>query len=244
MTHTPASRTALSSASTAGTGAGETASRKPAICRIADALSEIAGLVAGAALIVATLVTGWGVFVRYVLKAPTTWQTETTIYLLICVAFLGAAYGVRHNAHVGVDLLPEALPLRGRLILRIITTVLVLGVVGVVGWTGWVMWEQAYALDTRSASAWGPPLWVPYAFLPLGMALVFFQYLAELIEAALALAGRLDPAHVTLLGATGEAAEIQAEIDAHTADDDAAGRADDGAHEPPEGRAATGEERP
>lgn len=204
MTHTPSHETSPAAAG------------KPLVCRIADSLSEIAGLVAGAALIVATLVTGWGVFVRYVLKAPTTWQTETTIYLLICVAFLGAAYGARHNAHVGVDLLPEALPLRGRLILRIITTVLVLCVVAVVAWTGWNMWSTAYALDTRSASAWGPPLWVPYAFLPLGMALVFLQYLAELIEAVLALTGRLDPAQVTLLGATGEAAEIQAELDAHS----------------------------
>lgn len=193
----------------------DTTAAKPLICRIADTLSEIAGLVAGAALIIATLVTGWGVFVRYFLKAPTTWQTEATIYLLICVAFLGAAYGVRHNAHVGVDLLPEALPLRGRLILRIITTICVLGVVAVVAWTGWNMWSNAYALDTRSASSWGPPLWIPYAFLPLGMALVFLQYLAELIEAALALTGRLDPAQVTLLGATGEAAEIQAELTTH-----------------------------
>lgn len=183
--------------------------RKPLICRVADRLSEIAGLVAAAALVVATFVTGWGVFVRYVLKAPTTWQTETTIYLLICVAFVGAAYGVRHNAHVGVDLLPEALPLRGRLVLHVVTVMLVLAVVAVVGWTGWNMWFQAYALDTHSASSWGPPLWVPYALLPLGMALVFFQYVAELIEVLLALFGRLDPVHVTLLGATGESAEVQ-----------------------------------
>lgn len=239
MSHTPVTRERPGGQPTNG-------HPKPAICRIADALSEIAGLIAGAALIIATLVTGWGVFVRYVLKAPTTWQTETTIYLLICVAFLGAAYGVRHNAHVGVDLLPEALPLRGRLILRTVTTALVLGVVGVVAWTGWTMWQQAYALDTRSASAWGPPLWVPYAFLPLGMALVFFQYVAELIEAVLALTGRLDPAHVTLLGATGEAAEIQAEIDAHAAEQSSTEQptSEPQIAAPPEHRIERGEERP
>lgn len=184
---------------------------KPAVCRIIDTISEVSGLAAGISMIAATLVTGWGVFVRYVLKEPTGWQTEATIYLLICVAFLGAAYGVRHNAHVGVDLLPEALPLKPRLVLRIITTIMVLAVVAVVAWTGGKIWLQAYALDTRSASAWAPPLWIPYALIPLGMGLVFLQYVGELIEAVLALIGRLDPKHVTLLGSTSEAAEAQAD---------------------------------
>ena len=37
------------------------------------------------------------------------------------------------------------------------------------------------------------------------------QYVGELIEAVLALIGRLDPKHVTLLGSTSEAAEAQAD---------------------------------
>ena len=61
---------------------------KPAVCRIIDTISEVSGLAAGISMIAATLVTGWGVFVRYVLKEPTGWQTEATIYLLICVCLL------------------------------------------------------------------------------------------------------------------------------------------------------------
>lgn len=187
------------------------------VTRAVGVISEIAGLVAGFAMVAATLVTAWGVFVRYVLRQPTVWQTEATVYLLILVAFVGAAYGVKHHSHVGVDLLVERLSLRRQAVVRVVTSVLVVGVVAAVFWTSFEAWLTAYSMDHRSATAWRAPLWVPYAFLPLGMLLVAAQYLAMIYEAVLGLRGRIPLERVSLLGGTSELAQVRAELEEENA---------------------------
>lgn len=182
---------------------------RPAFSRFVDRLSGVAGAASGIGMLLATGITVWGVFERYVLERPTIWQTESTVYLLIAVTFLGASYGAREHAHVGVDLLPEMLPVRPRLILKLMTTLLVLAVVAIIFWTGWGMWHQAYKLDHHSSSAWGPPLWIPYAALPVGMLLLALQYLGQFTEGVLALFGKIPMEHVALLESTNEAAQVQ-----------------------------------
>jgi TRAP-type C4-dicarboxylate transport system permease small subunit len=39
------------------------------------------------------------------------------------------------------------------------------------------MWWGALIHHDHSASLWGPPLWIPYLFLPLGMTLLVMQYI-------------------------------------------------------------------
>ncbi|WP_114907768.1 TRAP transporter small permease subunit [Ornithinimicrobium murale] len=199
----------------------EQARRPPAITRWVGYLSEAAGYLSAVALVVATFVTAHGVFVRYFLKAPTVWQTETTIYLLMIVAFVGAAYGLKHHAHVGVDLLIDTVPQRPQLVTRIITALAALAVVLIVMWTAYQGWYEAYLYDHRSATAFRFPLWIAYAILPLGMLLVALQYLGMIVEGVMALAGRLPISQVSLMSGTSELARAQAELateaDAETA---------------------------
>jgi TRAP-type C4-dicarboxylate transport system permease small subunit len=39
------------------------------------------------------------------------------------------------------------------------------------------MWWESVVGNEHSESLWGPPLWIPYFFLPLGMTLLFLQYI-------------------------------------------------------------------
>ncbi len=158
--------------------------------RWANALSEAAGYLSAVALVLATLVMLHGVGSRYLFGRATVWQTETSIYLLLVVTFFGAAYGLKHHAHVGVDLLVDKLPERGKLVARIGTSILSLVLVLVVLYHGTQLWWEAWEGGFRSSTALRAPLGVVYAILPLGMLLVAFQYAAFIVEAGLALAGR------------------------------------------------------
>jgi TRAP-type C4-dicarboxylate transport system permease small subunit len=155
--------------------------------RWANRLSEAAGYLSALALVAATAAVVHGVLSRYLFGNPTVWQTEVSIYLLIFVTFVGAAYGLKNQAHVGVDLLVERLPDRSRLVVRLVTAVLALVVVAVVVWTAGVTWWEAYEGGFRSPTAFRAPLSVVYAILPLGMLLVACQYVAFIIEGVQAL---------------------------------------------------------
>ena len=195
------------------THTGAAPPRPPAIVRWVGALSEASGWLASIALILATLITSHGVFVRYFLRQPTVWQTESTIYLLMLVTFVGAAYGLKHHAHVGVDLLIDLVPQRPQLVVRIVTALMCLAVVLVVMWTSYLDWHEAYLYDHHSSTAFRFPLWIAFAILPLGMLLVALQYVAMIVEGIMGLAGRVPLSQVSLMTSTSELGQVRSEIE-------------------------------
>jgi TRAP-type C4-dicarboxylate transport system permease small subunit len=42
------------------------------------------------------------------------------------------------------------------------------------------MWWSAVVANEHSESLWGPPLWIPYLFLPLGVTLVCLQSIVQI----------------------------------------------------------------
>lgn len=167
--------------------------------RWANRISELAGYVCAVALVAATLIMLHSVITRYVFELPTVWQTEVSIYLLIFVTFVGASFGLKHHAHVGVDLLVERLAPRTQLVVRTITALLSLLVVLAVLWTAGQTWYEAYEGGFRSPTALRAPLWAVYAILPVGMILLACQYIAFLIEAVQSLLGHREGQGVALL---------------------------------------------
>lgn len=173
--------------------------------RWANALSELTGWLSAFALLAATGVMMHGVALRYLFGQPTIWQTELSIYLLMFVAFVGGAYGLKHHAHVGVDLLVERLPVKPRLALRVVTAVLVLVLVLAVAWSAGHEWLAAIEGGWTSPTAWRAPLSIVYGIVPLGMVLIGLQLVAFIIEGVLGLAGKLEPGRVAALLAQGNA---------------------------------------
>lgn len=161
--------------------------------------SEACLYVSGVAMALATLVMVHGVVMRYFLGRSTIWQTELAIYLLLVVAFFGAAYGAKHHAHVGIDLLVERLRPRRRTQIKLFTDLMSLAVVLVVVFTAGAVWLEALFSGWESHTSWRAPLGAVYAIVPLGMLLVAFQYTAFIVEGVQALrSGRTgDPAAET-----------------------------------------------
>lgn len=147
---------------------------------IFNRVSEASGIVCALAILVSAGVLTYEVITRYVLKTPTIWEIEFSVFLLIMATFVGAAYGLKNGAHIHIDLVTYLLPPRIRARLSLLTSFVALVFCALLALMGWDMWWEATVKGWRSDSLWGPPLWIPYLFLPLGMTFLCLQYLVHI----------------------------------------------------------------
>jgi len=146
----------------------------------ATTLSKITGLVGAVALFAAALVTTEGVLVRKVLDWSTIWQIEFSVFLLMYACFVGAAFGQLGGHHLNIDLVIIHLKPRTREKVLVVADIATCVVCVVIAVYAWPMWWESVVRNEHSESLWGPPLWIPYIFLPLGVTLVLFQVVAQI----------------------------------------------------------------
>ena len=77
--------------------------------RLMDWVQRACMIVAGACLVVITVIIPWGVFTRYVLGVGSSWPEPLAVLLMIWFSFTAAAICYREHLHIGVAILPNAL---------------------------------------------------------------------------------------------------------------------------------------
>jgi len=147
------------------------------LTRVIDGLIYITGWTAALCLVGAAIIVTEAVVVRKILGISTIWQIEASVILLIFVVFAGAPFVQKNEHHLNVDLVIIHLSPRTREILLIIVSILSCFIAAILAWYAWPMWWETVVGNQHSESLWGPPLWIPYLFLPLGMTLLFLQYI-------------------------------------------------------------------
>jgi TRAP-type C4-dicarboxylate transport system permease small subunit len=77
--------------------------------RAMDVLHRACLFVAGACLVIITIIIPWGVFTRFVLNSASSWPEPLAVLLMIWLSFLSAVVCYREYLHIGVGVLPMAL---------------------------------------------------------------------------------------------------------------------------------------
>ena len=147
------------------------------LVRIIDGMTVITGWVAALCLVAAALIVTEAVIVRKLLGISTIWQIEASVFLLIFTVFVGAPFVQKNEHHLNVDLVIIHLSPRTREITLIVVSIITCILTAILAWYAWPMWWETVIHNEHSESLWGPPLWIPYLFLPLGMTLLFLQYI-------------------------------------------------------------------
>ena len=156
-----------------------------AYIRIVSAFSAALGVLSMALMAAAVIVVCEMIFVRYVLSASTIWQTEFVIYAIVAATFLSSPYVLTQHGHVGVDLLPNASGPRMKYWLDLAAGIASLLFCALLAWSGWVYFEEAFINGWKTETVWAIPLWIPLLPLPLGIAILCLQYVAELMRISL-----------------------------------------------------------
>jgi C4-dicarboxylate transporter DctQ subunit len=151
----------------------------------------LAGLFGAAAL----LVEGYQVFGRYIDPSlAITWGDEVIVYLIVWAIFLASSQLVRTDGHVRPDLVLRLLPARVQRVVEIGNCLVAIAFCVGLTWLGWQLSYTAFEFDDRSSTGLSFPMWLYYAALPTGGALMSARYVIRLYRYVF----HFDPATMTI----------------------------------------------
>lgn len=127
------------------------------------------------ALLAASAVMTYGVFMRHAAGAVVIWQDEVCVFLLVGATFLSAASVQEKRGHVGIEAIASLLSPRANRLRRLASDLLSGLFCGFFTWKSAELLHEAWVDGQTSESAWGPPLWIPYSLMTVGMLLLTGQ---------------------------------------------------------------------
>jgi TRAP-type mannitol/chloroaromatic compound transport system permease small subunit len=140
-------------------------------------------------IVILTLGTSYEVFVRYVLKDPTSWAFDMSYILYGALFLMSGAYALSRNAHVRGDVFYRLLKPRKQATIELILYFIFF----FPGVTSLMIAGYGYAHDSfgyREVSVNSPvgvPIWQLKALIPAAGALLFIQGIAQVIRCILCL---------------------------------------------------------
>jgi TRAP-type C4-dicarboxylate transport system permease small subunit len=147
--------------------------------RLLGYLNRAIVVLSAIALIVASCVLTYSVVLRYFSPEPTDWQDEFSVFLLIGVTFLSAAWVHSQRGHIGIEALAAILPPRVNRIRMLVVDLLSALFCAFFAWKSWTLLQEAWVEGYYSATSWAPPLWIPYLAMSAGMTLLTVQIVVQ-----------------------------------------------------------------
>jgi TRAP-type transport system small permease protein len=123
------------------------------------------------ALIAAVVFNFVNVIGRYVFGRTFIAADEVQIYIMVYIAFLGAAVATWRRVHLRMDVLAKMLPGGAQKALGAVELALVLVLAVFVSYVAYGYVTQMAGLDARSQNA-GIPMWMPHSAIALGFGLI------------------------------------------------------------------------
>lgn len=152
-----------------------------AIGRFADAVSNIAAVLAGTCVVAILLIVCAEVILRQ-FKNSMLVTDEIAGYLNAAIVFLGLAYTLKSGGFIRVEVVYDALPRALRAAVTWIFTSIATVFVGLIFYYAVLHVLYAFEQDTRAISVLDTPEWIPQSVMVAGLAVLFLQLIAFLLE--------------------------------------------------------------
>lgn len=121
-----------------------------------------------------TLLTFFQVVLRYVFNSGVLWGLEATLYMFGWMVLIGISYGVRVNAHIGIDMIIKVLPPYLRRGVGLVSVALCGLYAGLMTYGAYYYVERLHRIGVEAEDI---PVerWVLTVILPIGFALLFLR---------------------------------------------------------------------
>jgi TRAP-type C4-dicarboxylate transport system permease small subunit len=133
------------------------------------------------AFILAVLLNFANVIGRYGLGRSINGADEVQVYIMVAMAFLGAAVVASRRGHLRMDVLAKMFPERIQIGLRYAEIVAVIGLGGFTMFHSYRYASQMAALGRASDMA-GVPMWIPHGTVAVGFGLIVAIALLDLLK--------------------------------------------------------------
>ncbi|SFF76940.1 TRAP-type C4-dicarboxylate transport system, small permease component [Duganella sp. CF458] len=133
------------------------------------------------AMVATALILTYSVVSRYFFHAPTDWQDEASIFMLVGVTFFCCAYVQSLRGHIGIEALAAILPPKANAVRLFIVDLLSFLFCAFFSWKSWTLWHEAWVDGQTTTSTFAPPLWIPYSMMAAGMTLLTLQILLQVL---------------------------------------------------------------
>ncbi len=121
------------------------------------------------------------VLVRYTTNASFAFTEEFSVFLIVILAFSGAAVAAKSNEHIRITLLEKHLGRTGRRIVYIIQWLGSLIVLSLIVWYGGLLAYEEFTWESTSPGL-GYPTWIYLIWLPLLAVAIIFRSTQNLIS--------------------------------------------------------------
>jgi TRAP-type mannitol/chloroaromatic compound transport system permease small subunit len=163
-----------------------------ALSRAIDAVNQRLSYVANWLVLLACLISAANAFSRYAFSVSSNAWLEIQWYMFGGLVMLGAAYTLKRNEHVRVDIVYTNLSTRGQIMVDIVGGLLfLLPATLILTYLSWPIFHNSWAEGEISSNAGGLVRWPIKIFLPLGFALLSLQGISELIKRFAMLSGHM-----------------------------------------------------
>jgi TRAP-type mannitol/chloroaromatic compound transport system permease small subunit len=149
-----------------------------------DQLSKSVGHAFAWCIVVLTVAVSYEVFVRYVLRDPTSWAFDLSYMLYGALFIMAGAYTLSRNGHVRGDVFYRLWPVRTQASLDLVLFFLFYfpGVLALV-YAGWGYGTESFRIREVSVnSPAGVPIWPLKMLIPVAGVLLTLQGIAEVLR--------------------------------------------------------------
>src|SRR3972149_4537213 len=150
-----------------------------------DQINTLMVIIAAILLLGLTFIVGMDITLRYFFYRPLGWVKEISEYILVFLGFLVAAWILKDDGHVKMDLVLNKVNPRTQTLMNIITSIISTIVVLVVTWFSARVTIDFYKTKLVTPSVLEPPKWILLVPIFVGCLLLAIQFIrrtANLID--------------------------------------------------------------
>ena len=144
-----------------------------------DKTNKVLLMLGMCALVLTALILTYSVVTRYFFQAPTDWQDEASVFMLVGVTFFCAAFVQSQRGHIGIEAVASLLPASVNAARLFVVDLLSCLFCAFFSWKSWTLWYEAWVDGQTTSSTFAPPLWIPYAMMAAGMTLLTLQLVLQ-----------------------------------------------------------------